>query len=371
MSLTTRGRAVAAIGAGGFLLALTFGARSLNAVVVPAVVLLVAAYVQVTRLPDLAVVRDPPADAHVGEDRTAEIAFTDTDDDPLSRPFVGVVTEGVGEGLRVVPPEESEPTPGDTEAQLSEYTVRVGVDGSTEARFRTAVGKEPLRYRVRYEARGEREVGPATVTATDVFGLMETSIGVRGTSSVLVYPQVHFLRSWGRESLRRLREYGRSKQRDQFEELREYNPGDPLRDIHWKSTAKRDELVVKEFAAEAEAEAVTIAAGASVGGADAMAEATASVALSLVDEEIPVDVALPRGSVSVGPERGGELTLLRTLATASAGRLPDSEADVCIHGKESDARIELADTKYRFSDLVAREGDPVPTGSEPPAEVEA
>lgn len=364
MSLTSRGRGVAAIAVVGFLLALLFGARSLNAVVVPAVVLLGAAYVQVTRLPDLAIVRTPPADAHVGEVRTAEIAFTDRDGEELRRPFIGTVTEYVGDGLRIVPAE-------DESEDVSEYTVRENPDGTTEARFQTAVGKEPLSYQVRYVQRGERELGPATVTATDVFGLMETSIHLRKTGSVLVYPQVHFLRSWSRESLRRLREYGRSEQREQFEELREYHPGDPLRDIHWRTTAKRDELVVKEFAAEAEAEAVTVAAAANVAGADWMAEATASVVLTLVDEGIPVDVELPRGEVSVGPERGGELALLRTLATAKAGRLPDPEADVRIHGRGQDANIEVGETEYRFTELMKRDSDAAPSVTEHPMEVNA
>ncbi|MFB6220579.1 MAG: DUF58 domain-containing protein [Halolamina sp.] len=361
MSLTTRGRGVAAIGALGFLLALLFGTRSLNAVVVPAAVLLVAAYIQVTRLPDLAIVREPPADAHVGEARTAHIAFTDGSGEELRRPFVGSVTEQVGDGLSIVPPTEAE----------SAYTVRENADGTGEARFETAVGNETLSYRVRYEQRGERELGGTTVTATDVFGLMETTIHLRDTTTVLVYPQVHFLRSWGRESLRRLREYGRSEQREQFEELREYHPGDPLRDIHWRTTAKRDELIVKEFAAEAEAEAVTVAAGATVNGADWMAEATASVALSLVDEDIPVDVALPQGTVSVGPERGGELALLRTLATARGGKLPEPDADVRIRGRESDASVEVVDSEYAFSEMVERAGGGVQTGADRPREVDA
>lgn len=34
---------------------------------------------------------------------------------------------------------------------------------------------------------------------------------------------------------------------DEFMSLRPYRPGDPLRNVHWKSFAKRDELVIKEF----------------------------------------------------------------------------------------------------------------------------
>jgi uncharacterized protein (DUF58 family) len=358
MSLTTRGRWVLAIAVGSFVLALLFGARSLNAVVVPAVVLLVAGYVQVSRLPPLSVSREPPDEAHVGEERVAELAITDRDGEPLDRPLVGQVTERVGEGLRLLAPGSGEPT----------YRVTHD-DGGDTAEFDAAVGGDPLPYRVRYEQRGEHQLGQATVRVTDVFGLFESEQRLRGTASVLVYPQVHYLHAWGRESLRRLREYGRSEQREQFEELREYHPGDPLRDIHWKTTAKRDELVVKEFAAEAEAEAVTLAAGAGVDGGDWMAEATASVALSLVDEGIPVDVVLPGGEVSVGPERGGELALLRTLATVRGGRVPDPEADVRVRGRANDATIEVVDTEYAFSDLVDRTTPTV--GGPRPAEVDA
>ena len=354
MKLTTRGRGVVAVAVVGFVLAALFGARSLNAVVVPAAVLLLAGYVQVSRLPPLSVSREPPDEAHVGEERVAEVAITDRDGERLDRPFVGRVTERVGEGLRLLPPEA------DDEMQ---YTVTQGDDGD-EATFEAAVGGDPLPYRVRYDQRGEHQLGQASVRVTDVFGLFESEQRLRGTSSVLVYPQVHYLHAWGRESLRRLREYGRSQQREQFEELREYHPGDPLRDIHWKTTAKRDELVVKEFAAEAEAEAVTLAAGAGVDGADWMAEATASVALSLVDEGIPVDVTLPGGEVSVGPERGGELALLRTLAMARGGRLPDPEADVRIRGRATDATIHVVDTEYAFTELVDQT---MPTGGAAPA----
>lgn len=343
MSLTTRGRGVLAVAVAGFVLALLFGARSLNAVVVPAAVLLLAAYVQVSRVPDLTVSREPPEEGHVGQERVAELAITDRDGERFERPFVGVVTERVDDGLAMLPPNE----------EVSAYRVTHDDEGD-EAEFDAAVGGDPLQYRVRYERRGEHQLGQASVRVTDVFGLYETEQRLRGTDPVLVYPQVHSLHAWGRESLRRLREYGRSQQREQFEELREYHPGDPLRDIHWRTTAKRDELVVKEFAAEAEAEAVTLAAGAGVDGADWMAEATASVVLSLVDEGIPVEVALPGAEVEVGPERGGELALLRTLATAHAGRVPDPEADVLVRGRAADATVEVADTAYAFSELVDR-----------------
>ena len=352
MHLTRRGWTVAGVGAGAFFLAVGFGARSLNAVVVPAVVALLAGYVQVRFLRDVTVVRDTPGDDYVGRQGVATVGFRDLDGDEIDRPFVATVRERVGEGLRVVPPAEA-----DDHDDPSEYAV--GRDGDGEyASFETAVGSEELRYVVEYERRGERTLGPASLTARDVFGLTEVDVPLQGTQTVLVYPRIYRLSPWGRNPLRRLEEFGRSRQREEFEELREYSPGDPLRDIHWKTTAKRDELVVKEFAAESEAETVTLSGGAKPGSADEMADALASLALALVEEGIPVDVSTARGSVEVGPKRGGVRRLLRTLALVDAGRAPDPEADVVVRADDGRAGVTVAGDEYRFTDLVSGTAGP-------------
>lgn len=340
--LTRRGRLVVGIVGVAVALSLLFGARSLNAVVAPAVVALVAGYIQVRLTPDVIVERLPPEDAHAGESRTAELSFCRPDGEALSRPFLGDVTELVADGLQPVPDADG-------------GTVIQRADGDVEISFETAVGSGPLRYGVRYERRGRHTLGPATVTATDAFGLFEEHIELRGTESVLAYPRVRRLGSVGRRSLGRLEEYGRSDQRGEFAELREYVPGDPLRDIHWKTTAKRDELVVTEFAAETEAESVTVAIGANAAGADMMAEATASVVLSLVGDGIPVELSLPRGDLRVGPEYGGQRALLRTLAVVEAGPISDAEADVVIKGRADDASVDVLGTSHSFAEMVGDE----------------
>ena len=346
MRLTRRGWTVVGVGALAFFLAVGFGARSLNAVVVPSVVALAAGYVQVRFLRDVTVVRDPPADDYAGRDGVAHLTFQTPGGDGVRRPFVATVRERVGEGIRVVDPAEYG---GDDE--LSTYAVETDETGEY-ARFETAVGETALAYRVEYLRRGERELGPATVAARDVFGLVEEASEIRGTDSVLVYPRVYRLSPWGRNSLRRLEEFGRSRQREEFEELREYSPGDPLRDIHWKTTAKRDELVVKEFAAEAEAETVTLSAGATIGAADEMAEAVASLAFALLEEEIPVEISTVRSTVEIGPERGGVRRMLRMLALVTAGRVPNPDADVVVHGREGRTTVGVADREFDFGDLV-------------------
>ncbi|MFW5934888.1 MAG: DUF58 domain-containing protein [Halolamina sp.] len=336
--LTRRGRAVVGVAALGVVLAATFGPRSLNAVVAPAAVVLAAGYLQVRTTPDVTVERTPPANAHVGEQRGAELSFHRRDGGALARPILGDVAERVQQGLQPV--------------ESVDATVTERDDGDAEITFRTAVGAEPLRYEVAYEDRGQHTLGPTTLTATDAFGLFEREIELRGTETTIVYPRVRRLGTVGRRSLGRLQEYSRSDQRGEFEELREYVPGDPLRDIHWKTTAKRDELVVTEFAAETDAESVTVAAGANADGADAMAEATASVVLGLVGDGVPVELSLPRGEMRVGPEYGGRQAMLRTLAVVESGPVPDPDADVVIKGLANDANVDVRGTKHRFGEMV-------------------
>lgn len=354
--LTRRGRLVVGIAAVAVVLSLLFGARSLNAVVAPAIVALGAGYIQVRMTPDVIAERLPPEDAHAGETRTAELSFCRPDGEALPRPFLGDVTELVAGGLRPVPDADG-------------GTVTRRADGDAEISFETAVGAGPLRYGVRYEQRGRHTLGPVTVTATDAFGLFEEEMELRGTESVLAYPRVRRLGSVGRRSLGRLEEYGRSDQRGEFAELREYVPGDPLRDIHWKTTAKRDELIVTEFAAETDAESVTVAAGANAEGADMMAEATASIVLSLVGDGIPVELSLPRGELRIGPEYGGQRALLRTLAVVEAGPIPDPEADVVIKGRGDDASVDVLDNSHSFAEMVGTEARARASAS--PGEVEA
>ncbi len=336
--LTRRGRAVAAIAGVAVLLAATFGARSLNAVVAPAAVALVAGYLQIRKTPTVSLDRTPPENAHVGETRTVELEFSQGEEESRTRPFLGDVIEVVGAGLQPL--------------LSADATVADREDGESEVTFETAVGAEPLRYEIEYDERGQHKLGPATVTVTDAFGLHEREMDLRGTETAIAYPRVRRLGSVGRRSLGRLQEYSRSDQRGEFEELREYVPGDPLRDIHWKTTAKRDELVVTEFAAETDAESVTVAAGANAQGADTMAEATASVVLSLVADGVPVELSLPRGELRIGPEYGGQEAMLRTLAVVESGPVPDPEADVVIKGSANDASVDVRGQQHRFAEMV-------------------
>ncbi|MEZ3142962.1 DUF58 domain-containing protein [Halobaculum sp. MBLA0143] len=329
MRLTRRGKTVVAVCLVAVASGVTFGPRSLDAVVVPGVLALAAAYVQVSRTETPTAVRETPADGHVGRGGTASLSFVERDgagagSDPLSRPFLGRVEETVSDGVAV---------------ETTTYEV--------------VVGAEPADYEVTYEARGQHTLGPATVWIRDVLGLLEERRSCPGTDTVLAYPEPRAIAAWARRDLRALHETGVHEERSQFDRLREYTDGDSLRDVHWKTTAKRDELIVKEFAAEAETEAVSLSAGATSGGADGMAVAAASLALALIEDGVPVSVTLPDGTVEAGPDRGSRVRLLERLALVGPGRTGTDDADIVVFGEPGETTVTVGETETTFDSLTA------------------
>jgi uncharacterized protein (DUF58 family) len=152
--------------------------------------------------------------------------------------------------------------------------------------------------------------------------------------------------------------------RSEFEGLREYVSGDSLRDIHWKSTAKRVALVIAEFGDEVDENAVTIAASTAASGgsepptraktsraADAMAEAVASIALPLLAEGVPVTVSLPDDELTVGPGEDGRVTLLERLARVGPGRSGAKDADIFVRAGFDETRVTLRGRKRSFAEL--------------------
>jgi len=169
-----------------------------------------------------------------------------------------------------------------------------------------------VEYEVTYDQRGVHRLGRTIVRVRDVLGLVETVHRLNETTAVLVYPRVYavgdpgsFLRTLGPES----------DERTEFDRLREYVPGDSLRDVHWKSSAKREDLLVTEFTDPADEEAVSIAASADSRYADDMATAAATLFVAAVSVGLTVDLHGARWLPPGGPRRDPQATRAGTART--------------------------------------------------------
>ena len=99
--------------------------------------------------------------------------------------------------------------------------------------------------------RGRFTLGPVTLTTGDPFGLFKMQRELSLTSTVIVYPAIVELTAFatpsgqlpGGDALRRRTHYVTSNVRG----VRDYAPGDSFNRIHWPSTARRGQLIVKEF----------------------------------------------------------------------------------------------------------------------------
>ena len=107
------------------------------------------------------------------------------------------------------------------------------------------------RYPMRCEARGLFTFGPVTLRAGDVFGLFEKSVEPEKTDHILVYPRVVPLDELGIPARYLLGETRSPRQLFtdpvRTSGIRDYQPGDSFRSIHWPATARRQQLQVKVY----------------------------------------------------------------------------------------------------------------------------
>ncbi len=99
-------------------------------------------------------------------------------------------------------------------------------------------------------ARGRYSVGPLHARVVDPFGLAEASATLAVAEDVLVYPRVERLGTGGPPSDRAGKGpsavYRLAPAGDEFYAVREYESGDDLRKIHWKSVARTGQLMIRQ-----------------------------------------------------------------------------------------------------------------------------
>ena len=137
----------------------------------------------------------------------------------------------------------------------------VRLNGSREAPVKPAVffshiqaGQTRRReYRGRLPQRGRYRVGPLKISTRFPFGLFRGVVTVDQVETLTVYPKLGRLtaawRSRHRESHdgTQRRRQGQARMSGDFYGVREWKSGDSRRWIHWRSSARHNTLVVRQF----------------------------------------------------------------------------------------------------------------------------
>ncbi|MWG36645.1 DUF58 domain-containing protein [Halomarina oriensis] len=317
MRPTRRGVVAGLATLGAFVAGATFGARALNAVAAPALVALGYALVAVWRADRPGVERLVPPPGHPGE--TRQMRFN------------------VDAGGRV-----------ELEDRLPN-----GLRPRTYAAAITGAGH--VEYEMEYARRGAHDIGPLSLRITDPLGLIAETYRYESDKHVLVYPTVTPITDG--TPLARLVDQAGMPDRQAFDRLREYAPGDSLRDVNWKTTAKYGDMVVTEFAAEDQG-AVSVVGEATADGtgenADAMAGAVASLVVFLLDMGIEVELVVPGGELEAGLGDTHRQAALDLLARTPPGRVSDeavARADVHVLA-DGETNVDVRGIGVEYTDLV-------------------
>jgi uncharacterized protein (DUF58 family) len=112
--------------------------------------------------------------------------------------------------------------------------------------------------RVPLTDRGQYRIDPMVVRTGDPFGLFESVASVGPGAGLLVYPEVQPLPAWSLPPAAIEGAAARAHQGPHLTPLatgiRPYTPGDAFNRIHWRSSARHQELQVKEYDVEPSAD---------------------------------------------------------------------------------------------------------------------
>jgi uncharacterized protein (DUF58 family) len=210
-----------------------------------------------------------------------------------------------------------------------------------------------LERTVTLRERGVHHFSRVGVVQRGPLGLVARGVEAPVPGEVVVYPRRYAVTG---ATLSSLLSEDAVAERQEFDRLREYVPGDPLRNVHWKSSAKREEFLVMEFSSGETDETVEIVASATAGNADGMASAAATLAGLALDANRPVSVTVPDGEIPAGQGESHRENVLRLLAETGDGSVPDyrhEAADVSIRATDRGTTVRVGDRRHDFAALTA------------------
>jgi uncharacterized protein (DUF58 family) len=184
-------------------------------------------------------------------------------------------------------------------------------------------------YPVPTTRRGVVHVGPLQITRRDPLGLVSFTRGHGDTAQIWVYPKAHPMRAVPAGISRSLD--GRLDRVPHgaitFDTLREYVIGDELRHVHWRTSARVGQLMVREHVDTSLPRLVVLLddrleswpafEGITCEEFESACEAAASVVTAAVREDLPITLYLVSGvAAGAGRVRGSARALLDLLAEA-------------------------------------------------------
>ncbi|WP_017933875.1 DUF58 domain-containing protein [Nocardioides sp. Iso805N] len=201
-----------------------------------------------------------------------------------------------------------------------------------------------LDYQVRAELRGRFDLGPMTVHVCDPFGLVRLGRAFSSTAPLVVTPrtvpldQINLTAARSGTGDNRPRAFAGGSAEDVT--VREYRRGDDLRRVHWRSSARIGELMVRREEQHWQARATVLldtraAAHRGVGSAasfEAAVSATASIAAHLTERGYAVRLVATDGRDLTAWQRASvqaasTATLLEALAVVDTTPSVGIEAD--------------------------------------------
>ncbi len=201
--------------------------------------------------------------------------------------------------------------------------------GSFEASLPVGLARHRIDHRLTVAWRGRHQLGPLRRSVTDAFGLARMQRMLPGTADVLALPQVHPL-----EPLRAASGLGSASDATVLKTsligtddvlVREYLPGDDVRRIHWRSTARTGTLMVRREEQAWDPSAVVLldnrvishprdSLSGPIPRLEWLVEAASSIATHLIDHGFTVALSDVLGTDPSQPPPTGARTVLRHLA---------------------------------------------------------
>lgn len=186
-----------------------------------------------------------------------------------------------------------------------------------------------LRVREVFPRRGSYSIPAYTLVTRFPFGLVEGWKSFSSEGQILVYPRVHPLRTSAAEqtSGSRYRSRTVAGDGDEFYSMREYLPGDDIRRISWRTSARMGKLMIRELARQnsrfvlflLDTRRDPVKDGPDFDERFEQAiELVASLGVTLLERQYNIAIECPQGHLESGEGSGQKRRMLEFLARIEA-----------------------------------------------------